>query len=486
MLQEDDPHSQKNVQAVRSVNKNLPPTFVLPARPDEIFHIDICVNPETKEEFVLWEDILQAFDNAVQVRERTRVVSFLKGPDYRTLEPRRIDVVPNTVLDVIVNTPLTNTEVASPVVQQLGLQLLSNESNVDVKIDSLNVSPTSSAASSAPVIIHTIFSSTTTKARRNPVYGQEETAMDNYWHIDRPLDFSSARGPHGPLDDQTPTTRDLPVFERLDNGGNKLQSSEPQSATTDVPIEMDMAQTSISASQGNKYAQVALGDMYRDGKGVPQNYQAAKDWYLKAADQGHAAAQYSIGVLYDRGYGVFQDHAQAMDWYLKAAYQGLAVSQYNIGILYDNGQGVPQDHVRAMDWYLMAANQGHAFAQSAIGDLYVGDEGVLQDYEHAMDWYLKAANQGSASAQYNIGFLYDRGYGVPQDYAQAMNWYLKAANQGLAISQYSVGLLYYLGEGVPQNHGQARHWYQMAADQGDSSAKSMLQSMKSKDNVLLS
>lgn len=41
---------------------------------------------------------------------------------------------------------------------------------------------------------------------------------------------------------------------------------------TVVPIKEYVTQT--SASQEDKKAQVALDDMYKDGKGVPQDYQA--------------------------------------------------------------------------------------------------------------------------------------------------------------------------------------------------------------------
>jgi hypothetical protein len=82
MQLEDVPHGQ--VQAMRSVNKNLPLDAITPASPGEILHVDINTDPETEKEFILWEDILQAFKDAVQVRDKTRVVPFLKGPDFRT------------------------------------------------------------------------------------------------------------------------------------------------------------------------------------------------------------------------------------------------------------------------------------------------------------------------------------------------------------------------------------------------------------------
>ena len=48
---------------------------------------------------------------------------------------------------------------------------------------------------------------------------------------------------------------------------------------------------SKAADQGDAKAQGLLGNMYRDGKGVPQNYEEAEKWYRKAAAKGDAEAQ---------------------------------------------------------------------------------------------------------------------------------------------------------------------------------------------------
>ncbi|KAF9147288.1 hypothetical protein BG015_011105 [Linnemannia schmuckeri] len=63
----------------------------------------------------------------------------------------------------------------------------------------------------------------------------------------------------------------------------------------------------IEASRGDMTAQVALGDMYRDGRGVNQDYRTSVDWYRKAAEQGHVGAQANVGAAYEQGLGVPQD-----------------------------------------------------------------------------------------------------------------------------------------------------------------------------------
>lgn len=68
------------------------------------------------------------------------------------------------------------------------------------------------------------------------------------------------------------------------------------------------------------------------------------------AERGHAGAQFNLGVIYECGKGVPQDFAEAAQWYRKAAEQGHAGAQFNLGVMYANGKGVPQDDVQAWAW----------------------------------------------------------------------------------------------------------------------------------------
>ncbi len=76
------------------------------------------------------------------------------------------------------------------------------------------------------------------------------------------------------------------------------------------------------AEQGDAEAQTYLGNMYRRGAGVPQDYQEAVRLYRLAAEQGHAKAQFNLGRMYAKGRGVPKDHVQAHMWLSLAAAQG--------------------------------------------------------------------------------------------------------------------------------------------------------------------
>ncbi|KAK3820859.1 MAG: hypothetical protein JOS17DRAFT_793670 [Linnemannia elongata] len=139
-----------------------------------------------------------------------------------------------------------------------------------------------------------------------------------------------------------PTGPDIAVDTPTSSeGDNTQQLQAPRESALNVST--DFTQTSINARLGDKDAQVALGDMYKNGKGVQQDCQAAMEWYLRAAEQGDPVGQRKVGVLNFYGQGVTRDYSTALAWYLKSANQGNAQAQSNIGSLYRDGQGVPQD-----------------------------------------------------------------------------------------------------------------------------------------------
>jgi len=125
------------------------------------------------------------------------------------------------------------------------------------------------------------------------------------------------------------------------------------------------------ADKGKAWAQSMLGDMYRNGIGVDQSYQQARELYELSASQGFAMAQFNLGVMYDDGLGVDQSYERAAEYYETAARQGYAEAQFNLGLLYYKGQGVKQSYETGRELWIKAAEQGD---EDAIKGLQKLDE----------------------------------------------------------------------------------------------------------------
>jgi len=136
--------------------------------------------------------------------------------------------------------------------------------------------------------------------------------------------------------------------------------------------EQAFAEQKAKAEAGDALAQSYLGQMYRQGLGVEQDFKEAFKWTQKAAGQGLASDQYNLGYMYDNGRGVEQDFKEAVKWYQKAADQGDLKAQNNLGVKYANGQGVEQNYqnyVTAYAWWNIAATNGNQKVKKGLSQL---------------------------------------------------------------------------------------------------------------------
>jgi TPR repeat protein len=91
-----------------------------------------------------------------------------------------------------------------------------------------------------------------------------------------------------------------------------------------------LRRTIALAQRGNAHAQAILGFMYANGRGVPQSYDMAVDWYLLSAEQGDPTGQYLLGLMYDKGFGVTPNVILAHKWLNLAAAHAPPQNRENI------------------------------------------------------------------------------------------------------------------------------------------------------------
>lgn len=168
--------------------------------------------------------------------------------------------------------------------------------------------------------------------------------------------------------------------------------------TLQASAEEDISEIRKAAEQGDVKAQLRLGNLYGEGRGVPKDDKLAVDWYTKAAEQGDETAAGILGFMYGSGDGVPQDDKKAFKWFKKAAEQGDAALQFLLGALYAEGRGVTQDYNEAFQWYRKSAEQGCAKAQMALGTFYYNGKIVLKNDVNAYAWLNLAAAQGEEAA----------------------------------------------------------------------------------------
>ncbi len=187
-----------------------------------------------------------------------------------------------------------------------------------------------------------------------------------------------------------------------------------------------VAGLSARAERGDRDAQIHLGMRYRDGEGVPRDYEKALEWYRKCADQGDPRGMDNVGFMFLRGLGVPVDFDIAAGYFKASARQNHAQGQFNLGNCYFSGQGVVQNYEQAIAAWQRAAQQGHPHAVWRLATLYASGEGLPRDRKKAAGLCRKIAEKGHANGALLLGeLLSSRG-----NSDEARRWWAVAAEHG--------------------------------------------------------
>jgi phosphate/sulfate permease len=91
-------------------------------------------------------------------------------------------------------------------------------------------------------------------------------------------------------------------------------------------------------------------------KDAPTNSADALAWLQKRADANNADAQVALGVLYHQGKGVAQNHAKAVELFEKATHRHIPEAYYNLAIIHQTGQGAAIDPAKHVQYLRAAAD----------------------------------------------------------------------------------------------------------------------------------
>ena len=129
------------------------------------------------------------------------------------------------------------------------------------------------------------------------------------------------------------------------------------------------------------------------------------DKIIAGAEGGVAEAQYLLGERYRTGTGVLQNYARAAAWHLAAAEQGDLRAMHKLGRLLISGLGVSADPVNGIALLEQAANSGDGEALFDLASAY--EQGVAgePDYENAIAVYEIAVSRGSQDAAVSLANL---------------------------------------------------------------------------------
>ncbi len=141
-----------------------------------------------------------------------------------------------------------------------------------------------------------------------------------------------------------------------------------------------------AAAVGDASAMVWLGFAYREGSGVPQDYQLAVDWFIKAVAAGDIHATLHVGRMYAH---YLSRPTEAVSWLLRAAQALRADSFLELARLYDNKELEVYNSAEAHKWFRVAADYSEGKSVSALFALarqHLDGQGAACDLEKARFW----------------------------------------------------------------------------------------------------
>ncbi|CAK9891158.1 MULTISPECIES: tetratricopeptide repeat protein [Pseudomonas] len=156
-----------------------------------------------------------------------------------------------------------------------------------------------------------------------------------------------------------------------------------------------------AAGQDIVEAQLLLGQILLDGRGIEQDPALARRWFSIAASRGSAMAHNMLGRCLEHGWGGAEDLTAAADRYRQAARAGLDWGMYNFANLLATGRGVTEDSAAALVLYRQAAELGHAKSMNLLGRYLEEGLHCPRDEGGAQGWYQRSAEAGDFRGQFS-------------------------------------------------------------------------------------
>lgn len=223
----------------------------------------------------------------------------------------------------------------------------------------------------------------------------------------------------------------------------------------------------LSDNPKDTAAMTLIGEIYRDGAAVKQDFAESTRWLRLASDLGDPQAASELGAMLIGGApGLPADRAGALAQFQRAAAKGVPTADYNLGIAAMQDKDHAPDFAAAAEYFRKGAEGGDAQAAYSYGELLREGRGTDQDVEAAAKWLKAAADQGLIEAEVEFGIMQFNGEGVLANEAEGANYLRRAAGHHNPIAENRLAHLYLDGRGVPKDLVLAEVWNGLAKAAG--------------------
>lgn len=264
---------------------------------------------------------------------------------------------------------------------------------------------------------------------------------------------------------------DLAELERRANGGDSWGMIGLAEALVVLPAEWsrgarveDLLQQAID--QGNSFALVRLGDLYREGSVVALDPVQSVELYRQAVDQGSTAGQQRLGEALLAGEGVERDREAGLALLRQAATDGDPWRQLALanGLIAESNDEA--DRVEAQALLEDAAGAGNPYAQIRLAELLIEGADGSVDAERIVTLLAAAADQNVTLALLRLGKAYLDGSVVSPDPAKGIELLQRAGAADDPQALIALGEAYAAERAIPADGDAAIAAFDKAAELG--------------------
>ena len=184
-------------------------------------------------------------------------------------------------------------------------------------------------------------------------------------------------------------------------------------------------------------AMTLIGELYRDGLGLPRDLERAREWYALAAGLGDPHAEFALGEI---------------------ALGEIALGEISLEDA-TSDTGTAQDaRLRgdARGHFRRAAEAGHPAAAYNLALMLLAEDASTADRE-VVRWLRQAVDADIPAAQYELAAIYREGTGVDADAARATALLHRAARNGHVPAMLEYGIaVFQNGAGVAPDEAPRR------------------------------
>jgi len=215
---------------------------------------------------------------------------------------------------------------------------------------------------------------------------------------------------------------------------------------------------------GDKDAPEELGDYYGDRR-EDGDIDRAVDYYEKAVRNGNKNVLYDLGMIHNV-VEEKRDYAKACHYFEEGHNRGDIRCSFEYAMMKSLGRGTEKDEVLAFQILLSGAEKGDVNFMRWLGHFYYEGIGTIPDKRKARQWFERGSRLKDGYCTMRLADMHLFGTATPVNEDFALDLYRRSFKEGCTRAAYELGMAYENDERI-KSIPDSLYWYMAGAEAGE-------------------